>query len=118
MAAINGKKLIIRWHSERDATDYYRLYIDVEIDIHINADVTPKSSKKKIEDVEINIVIIPILVRDYEERWSGSPLTDFLREFFDKFVSKSKLKEMESTLASEALALRNELNAFFNIKKG
>ncbi len=80
--------------------------------------------KKKVDGINIklnkgkvNIVLDCFVIEDMRGKWEARAEYTFIRTIFDKFLFKSKSKDFEGMVKSDATELRDELHSFLNMNK-
>src|SRR3989338_4069001 len=88
------KDLFIKWENEKRMDDYVMFKFKVELSIANQEDVIVEVSGKerKKQKADVKFYIETFMEKDYEDRWSKTPMQQFLRGFFDRFVIVGKMK--------------------------
>ena len=111
----DSKEIDISWEGSRKIDDYFKfeLLIDWKILGLKDAEVMKDGKKIKANSGEVEIKMTGILVKDYEDKWSGTPFMKFLRGVYDKFVIAKTTEEYEDKLTAEVEEAVDEMKAFF-----
>lgn len=107
--------LFIRWKSKRKVTDY--IVYTFEMTLTGRNMKTVMINKKQLTKLDLNFTVLALVVKDYEDVWSGKPFRRFIRECYDKFVLGGELKKMEDQLISDLKQLQNEVKKYLELKK-
>jgi hypothetical protein len=96
-----------------------KLEIQLWININELTDI-----QKKIDGININmnkgkvnIVIDCFVLFDMRGKWEARAEYTFIRTLFDKFLFKSKSKDYEGMVKTDAVELKNEIASFLNLNK-
>ena len=81
----------------------------------IEVEITKDSSKRRLQQGDVLIIIDGWLESDYTSRWHQKPLFFFLRAVYDKFVWKFWSNRFEKGVEQNAYDLLHQLKAFFNM---
>lgn len=114
---VEGKNYTFLWSASKKVSDYIKYVLDIEVKAKGLKEVKTEEAKKKYYKGDINFTFIAYLEKDYEEHYGKNPVTKFMREVYDKYVTESKLKTFEKELANERDKLINEIKAFLNVQK-
>ncbi len=109
------KKLQIKWQATRKVTDYVRYVFEVGFLLNNMNEVVVKNKKRMSGSLSISVAAY--LEKDYEETWARRTWLKFVREVYDRFVTGSKITEMQQELITEMNAFRNEVKTFLNMQK-
>ena len=115
----DSKQLEIGWYGARKISDYIKLHINVKFLVIglKNTEVQVGNVKRKTNEGDVEMRFDAIVERDYEGKFEGNPTTKFLREFYDKYVIKSRLEGYEEQLHEEVYELMGEVKSFLNLFK-
>jgi len=116
----NGSRVLeIGWWSYRKISDYVKFRIKVKFlivglkDIEIEVD----GMKRKTNSGDCEVRFISWIETDYEGKWEANPITKFFREFYNKYIMRSKIEDYETELHTELYELMGEVKAFLNLYK-
>jgi len=109
-----SKDIDVSWEGSRKFDDYFKA--NVKIDWKVQglkaAEVMKDGKKEKVQMGKIEVKITGILVKDYEDKWTGTPMLKFMRGIYDKFVNESIADEYEDKLKEEVEESVNQVKAF------
>jgi len=114
-----GKKhLEINWYAERKINDYFKFVIETaflvvgleEIEIE-KAGVKRKSNKGEVE-----IKIKAYLLKDYDNKWESGAMY-LLRGFYEKYLIRASIVELEKEIGEEVYKYVDEIKAFLNLHR-
>lgn len=110
-----SKDIDVSWEGSRKFDDYFKATI--KIDWRILGlkpfEVVKDGKKSNAQKGSVEIKITGILVKDYEDKWTGTPFLKFLRGVFDKFINKSVKDDYEDKITEEVDEAIDEMKAFF-----
>ena len=107
-----GNLLRIKWWAFKKVDDYTKFNYDI---LFLGSNLKKLASKDhEIVEGTLFIEIESYIEKDYEEIWGKSPVTQFLREVFDKLFLRGKFGQYETELKEESYAFRDALKRFFN----
>ncbi len=95
----------------------------LEVQVWVNiSDIT--DTHKKIDGInvslnkgKVNIVIDAFVLYNVRGKWEARAEYTFIRTIFDKFLFKSKSKDYEGMVKTDATDLKNEIGSFLNLNK-
>lgn len=98
-------------------TDYVRYIIKVRVLCFelVKADAVIEKKKAKVDNGRVIIVIDGFMELDNDNRWEGTPMLFFIREFFDFFVHKVYTERFEQVLIHDINHLNEYIEKFFNV---
>jgi len=114
-----GRVLEIGWWSYRKISDYVKFRIKVKFlivglkDVEIEVD----GMKRKTNSGDAEMRFVAWIETDYEGKWEANPVTKFFREFYNKYIMRSKIEDYETELHEELYELMGEVKAFLNLYK-
>lgn len=101
----------------KEVSDYVMFAIELNIKLDNLKEVKKKGDKKIWHQGRVIIAFNALTVKDFENKWSKSGFTIFLREAYDKFVVGSKLKQFEKNLEEDVYKFTNEIKSFLKLLK-
>ena len=115
----DAKKLEIAWIARRKISDYIRFVIEVKFLVAglKSTEIEQDGVKRKIDSGDVEMRFTAKLERDYDKKWESNPVTQFLRDFYDKKIVRSRMEGYEVQLHEEIYALLSEIKAFLNLYK-
>jgi hypothetical protein len=114
IGAGGAKELEIEWEASRKVSDYFRFQIDSKWRIigMTSVEVEIDGVKQKLNKGQLEIEFKCTLIKDYEDRWTKSPLFKFLRTLYDKYLIKERTEQFEGKLIGEMEELVGQCKAF------
>ena len=96
-----------------------KLEVQIWLNITEMKDVTKKVDglNLKLNRGKVNCVIDAFVIQDMRGKWEARAEYTFIRTIFDKFLFKSKTRDFEGMVKSDAVELRDEINSFLNLNK-
>ena len=95
----------------------------LEVQIWLNIS-DMKDIQKKIDGIKVslnkgkvNIIIDAFVIEDMRGKWEARAEYTMIRTIFDKFLFRSKSKDYEGMVKSDATELKDELSSFLNLNK-
>jgi len=117
VGAGGAKELEIKWIALKKISDYFRFMI--EIDFHplgmTDVEVEIDGVKQKMQKGLFEVKAQGILLKDYEERWTGNAFFKFLRSIYDKFIIPNRINEYEGKLIGEVDEFVAQAKSFLNL---
>ena len=110
----DAKEIEINWEAARKVSDYYKFVITADWRI-LNmkeVEVVRDGKKVKTNNGEVEIKVAGYLVRDYEEKWSGTPFLKFIRGIYDKYIMRKTAEDYEGKIEEETVEFCDQLKAF------
>jgi hypothetical protein len=113
----DGRQIYIELEPWKSISDYAKAELHVEIDIRDIHDVEVEHDgiTEELQRGECHFTFQARLITDYENKWEGSPLYQFIRTIIDKFIHKTQTDTFENECADDCNALREEIKAFLNL---
>ena len=114
-----GKHLEIGWETAKKMSDYIKFRIDIKFLVNglDSVEVEVGGLKKKTNKGDVEMRFDAYLELDYEGKWEGRPVTKFLREIYNKYVTKSRMEDYEAQIHEELYEFLNEIKSFLNLYK-
>jgi len=109
-----AKEIEVEWDALKKVSDYFRFLMSVKFhpmamtSVEVEIDGQKKKMNKGAMDVEVKIV----LLKDYEERWSGRPIWKFLRTLYDRYLIRERVEQYEGKLIQEMNEFVAQTKAF------
>ena len=111
------KNIKISVDAMKEVSDYMRFLVELSIKLDNLKEVKKKGDKKIWHQGKLTISFNAITIKDFENQWSKSGFTIFLREAYDKFVIGSKLSKFERDLSEDVYKFTNEIKSFLKLLK-
>ena len=109
------RKLALVWKVKKKVDDYVKFEIDVRLSLTDMQHVTLK--KKKAVQAQMTLMLIPYLLKDYEDVWARKGWMKFMREAYDRLIIRSRMDAFEKDLVEEMRRLTGEVKAYLNLTK-
>ncbi len=113
----DGRKLFIELEPWKKLSDYCKSELNIEITMDEITDVEVEHDgiTEELQRGSIHVNVQGRLITDYENKWEGTPLYQFIRTVIDKFIRKTQTEEFENECAQDCDDLREEMKAFLNL---
>lgn len=113
------KDLFIKWENERKMDDYVKYVFKVQVSITDQQDVMVevRGKERKKQKANVKLIIESFLEKDYEDRWSKTPLQQFMRGFFDRFIATSRMTRYHNELEKLTYLFRDEFKSYLKLQK-
>ena len=114
-----GKHLEIRWYAEKKVDDYVKLVIEVDFLVLglTDVEIEKNGAKTKTNKGTIEMRFSGYLLKDYEDSWSKSAFSTFIRGIYDKYIIRGRLEGYEGLIYDEAHKLIAEAKAFLALHR-
>lgn len=114
-----GKEIDIRWYADKKINDYVKFAIEIGFLIYHLQDVEIEKEGKRIKTQSgtLEMRFRAYLLKDYERVWERTPMLNFLRKMYDRYILGSKFEQYEDDLYEESYRLINEVKTFLNLHK-
>ncbi|MBS3151102.1 hypothetical protein J4443_01845 [Candidatus Woesearchaeota archaeon] len=119
MSPDGSRHLEIGWQAGRKISDYIKFRIDIKFLVIglSSVEVDINSMKRKTNKGDAEMRFDAYLELDYEGKWEGNPVTKVLREFYNRWVIKSRIEDYEAELHEELYELIGEIKSLLNLYK-
>tara|TARA_Y100000310_G_C20158293_1_gene567903 strand:+ start:90 stop:587 length:498 start_codon:yes stop_codon:yes gene_type:complete len=113
------KDLFIKWENEKKVDDYVKFMFNIKLSVTDQKDVIVevRGKDRKKQKADVKFYIESFLKKDYENRWSSTPMQQFMRGFFDRFIISGKMNNYEKELEKLTFMFRDELKAYLKLQK-
>ena len=114
-----GKEIYIKIEPYKEATDYIKFMIRVQVNMENVVDVEVKKDDimKRMNKGDVTIIIDGLLVTDYENRWEQRPIYVFMRTLYDKIFFKVYTDKYIEILKEDTENMISTLKSFLNLYK-
>ena len=112
------KEVKILWTALKKVTDYFRIKLEVKWTARGMTDVEAEIDGKKKQMnkfSELKIDIKGTLEKDYESKWTGSPIQKFMKDVYNKFVIPATTTQREEEIREAVIGFKDEMKAFFDL---
>ncbi len=112
-----GKHIEIAWIAEKTIDAYVRFVIEVDFLIigMADAEIEKEGLKVKTNKGTIELRLTAYLLKDYNKKWSETPVHQGIRKIYDKIIIRNRLERYETELFIECHKLVDEIKAFMNL---
>ncbi|MFH1592619.1 MAG: hypothetical protein ABIB47_04610 [Candidatus Woesearchaeota archaeon] len=112
------KHLEIKWYAEKKINDYFKFVIETNFLVLGLEKVEIESGgvKRNTNKGEVELRIKAYILKDYENRWEAGFMR-FLRAFYEKFVIRGRIDDLENQIYEEAYRYMDEIKAFLNLHR-
>ena len=76
-----------------------------------------RGKERKKQKANIKIVIESFLEKDYEDRWTKTPIQQFMRGFYDRFIITGRMTKHHDELEKLTYLFRDEFKSFLKLQK-
>ncbi len=113
-----GRSINLRLRPFRQAKNN-KLEVQVWLNVSELTDITMKIDGVGVNmnKGKVNVVIDCFVLYDMRGKWEARAEYTFIRTVFDKFLFRSKSKDYEGMVKSDAVELKNEIASFLNLNK-
>ena len=111
--------LFIKWENEKKMDDYVKFKFKIQVTIADKEEVVVKKhgKEKRKQRGNVKIYMETFLEKDYDDRWSKTPMQQFMRGFYDRFLIGSRMDRFAKELERQTFVLRDELKAYLKLQK-
>ncbi len=107
------KSTTIKWACDKKVDDYNKVVIKPSISLSNYKEGFVDGSKVADGNLKINIKVE--IERDYDEKWKKSPVKNFFRSIYERYVSEEKQDKVTKEAKSIFENLKKELKQYLNI---
>jgi hypothetical protein len=113
------KDIFIKWENEKKMNDYVMYVIKLQISITDKEDVIVKErgKEKKKQKADFKLIVESFLAKDYEDRWTKTPMQQFMRGFYDRFIVGGKMNSYADELEKLTYQFRDEMKSYLKLQK-
>jgi hypothetical protein len=114
-----GKEIYLKLEPYKEATDYIKFMIRVQVNMEnvVDVDVKQNEITKRMNKGNVTIIIDGLLVTDYENKWEQRPIYVFMRTLYDKFFFKVYTDKYIEILKEDTENMISTLKSFLNLYK-
>lgn len=112
----SGKNRVLEivWWVERKVDDYTKFIMELTMGVD-GKEIKVKKGRRY--DGKISLKLYAYLENDYENAWTKSGVSRFVREVYDKFIIRGHFSRLEGELKDESDSFLNEVKAFLRMHK-
>lgn len=112
------KSIDIKRDCDRKISDYFRGRIKLRI---IVKDMKKMEVKREGEKVSINsgtiqIKFTALLMSDYQGKWENMPFKKFFRDFYDRYIIRARIEELEKKVEADMIEFMSQVKAFLELE--
>jgi len=114
-----GKNLRIVLEPWKSITDYFKIVIQVKLNVHDLKDVEIEKDgqKIKINQGELHMIFNGYVISDRKGHWNQKPIYWFLSMLFNKYIFKENYNRAERWVLSDVDDLYQKVKSFLNVYK-
>ncbi len=115
----NGKQIRLVFLPWKSSTDYYKLKVEINLQMLDVRDVEVEKNGKKlmVQHGQIRMVIDGFVVSDRKNKWTNTPLNWFLSFMFERYFFSRHYAKLEAWLKSDVDDLYNKIKNYLNVCK-
>ena len=113
----NKRDITIEWKATRKITDYFKGEYKIKFEIRDLVDVEAEinGSKEKMNQGKVSAEIKGIIISDFQSKWDKSAFSRFMRDFYNKFVIPSRVKQIKDEIIDTVRDFKEQLKAFLEL---
>ena len=114
-----GKHLELYWYSEKPMDAYVKFVIEINFLVLglQKVELEKGGVKIKTNKGSIEFRITAYLLKDYDNKWSKTPLQSKIRFLYDRFIIRSRIDKLEGDLIKDVNSMMDEIKTFLDIHK-
>lgn len=111
------KEIEVEWEATKKISDYFKNMIKIKWQLMrlSSEEVEVGGIKRKMNKGMIEISVSTILVKDYDDRWTGKPILKFLRTLYEKYLIPARINQYEGKLIGDGDELIAQIKAFLQL---
>jgi hypothetical protein len=108
----------VYWPWKKDS-DYVRHFMKIRLLIYDlkKVDVMVDGKKKRLDHGKVLLYLDGFIEMDYEHRWAGTPILQFIRTLYIKYIYRMYTKHAEKIMVEDCHHLYDLFERFFNMYK-
>jgi hypothetical protein len=112
------RNINIEWDSFKEVSDYFKILMEVRIDVSNLVDVEAEieGKKKKMNKGKIAVEFEAHLIHDYDGKWEGSMFKVFLRDIYDKYVIPHRVHNVEAKIVGDVVEFKESVKGFLGLE--
>ena len=111
-----NREFEIEWSAVKEVDEYSKYTISTTFAIGVkDISVDVDGEKKTRQQGNIEIYVTVDLTLDREDAWESTPLIKFFKTFYEKYLYKGTIQNMEGELWNLGWAYFNEGKAYLNL---
>ncbi len=114
----NAREVEIKWEAWRKVTDYFKYQINIGWRINGMTDVEVEidGKKKKMQKaVYVEVKTKGTLIKDWQSTWESTPIYQFLREVYNKYIIRTRTDQMEDKIIADIKDFNAEIKAMLEL---
>lgn len=114
----DSKEIEILWKCTKKISDYFAIEMKLKWRVMGLTDVKVEKNGKKVKMNKgaFEIKITGNLVKDRMSKWDRSPLSEFLRDMYDKFIIEGRIRQHENKTFGDLEEFVEQIKAFLTIE--
>lgn len=115
----NGKHLEIYWYTEKPIDAYVKYVIEINYLVLGLQKIELEKGGIKINTNKgsIELRISAYLLKDYNNKWSASPIQAQMRRIYDRFIIRKRLDKLGNDLVKDVNSVIDEIKGFLDIHR-
>ena len=114
-----GKQLTVFWVGEKMIDAYIKFVIEINFLVIglSKVEIERGGTKVSTNKGSIEFRISAYLLKDYDDKWSSSPMMKTVRKVYDYYLIKDRIERLEGTIIADYQALIDEIRSFLALHK-
>ena len=114
----NARGIVVEWRADKPISDYFKFEMPIKMEIQglVDVEVEIDDKKKKMNKGAIKVELKGVMIQDPESKWSSSPIYQFMRDRYNKYVINKRIDEQETKLKDYLRDFKEELKAFLELQ--
>lgn len=114
----DSKDIDIAWNGTRKVTDYFKFQVQVKFRIlgMKQVEVQQNGAKIKTNDGSVEVKVKGTLIKDHTGRFENNGFEKTLRGFYEKWIIKSRVDEMEDKLIGDCDEFLQQAKAWLDLE--
>lgn len=115
----SGKTIEIVLKPWKKTTDYFENRMKIRMKFSNIKDIEIEKDKEKIrvQTGKVMMIFDAYLRSDYEDKWEGSVLKQFIRTLYDKFIYKNQFAYFQRWVVNDTFDIHSRIQSFLNTYK-
>ncbi len=115
----NGKQIRLVLMPWKSSTDYYKLKVEIHLQMLDVRDVEVEQNGKKmnVQHGQVRMVIDGFVMSDRSGKWTGQPLYWFLSFMIEKYFFNRHFAKLEAWLRSDVDDVYTKVKTYLNVFK-
>lgn len=109
-----GKDIEIEWEASRKISDYFKFVLKIRWEIF--GLTKEKVNGKTFDKGSVKIKITGFIIKDWENKWASSAFSKFLRDIYDHYIIKARIKTYEDRICEEVDEALAQVKSFLALE--